>query len=79
LLKAVEVKAIAKLLEETTPEMLKARYKPKEMTRANVYPGVIWERDGDEALQYLLEYYAKLVAFYKRAAQQGQAVILVIS
>lgn len=40
---------------------------------------MIWERDGDEALQYVLEYYTKLVAFYKRAAQRGQAVILAIS
>jgi hypothetical protein len=79
LLKAAEVKAIAKLLDETTPEMLRARYKPREMTRAKVYPDVIWERDGEEALQYVLEYYTKLVAFYKRAAQRGQAVILAIS
>jgi len=40
---------------------------------------VIWERDGDEALQYVLAYYEKLVAFYKRAAERGQAVIFAIS
>ncbi|HEY6620186.1 MAG TPA: YfbM family protein [Steroidobacteraceae bacterium] len=79
LLMPAEVKAIAKLLEETTPEMLRARYKPKEMTRAGVYPGEIWARDGDEAMQYVLEYYKKLVAFYKLAALRGQAVILLIS
>ena len=74
-----EVKAIAQLLEQTTPEMLRGRFKPKEMTRADVYPGVIWERDGDEALEYVLDSYKKLVAFYKRAAERGQAVILAIS
>jgi hypothetical protein len=79
LLKPAEVKAIAHLLEETTPDMLRKRFKPKEMTRADVYPGVIWERDGDEALSYVLDYYKKLVAFYKLAAERGQAVILVIS
>jgi|SRR5882762_2700693 len=74
-----EVKAIAQLLEQTTPEMLRGRFKPKEMTRADVYPGVIWERDGDQALEYLLVDYKKLVAFYKRAAERGQAVIFAIS
>ncbi len=51
----------------------------KEMTRADVYPGVIWERDADEALEYVLDSYKKLVAFYKRAAERGQAIILAIS
>jgi hypothetical protein len=79
LLKPDEVKAIAHLLEQTTPEMLRERFKPKEMTRADVYPTVIWEREGDEALEYLLDNYKNLVAFYKRAAERGQAVILAIS
>jgi len=49
------------------------------MTRAGVYPDVIWERDGEEALKYVLDYYAKLVAFYKLAAAREQAVIFAIS
>ena len=61
------------MLEQTTPETLRERFRPKEMTRADVYPGVIWERDGDQALSYVLDYYKKLVAFYKRAAERGQA------
>jgi hypothetical protein len=79
LLEPGEVKAIAQLLEQTTPDVLRKRFKPKEMTQADVYPGEIWARDGEEALQYVLEYYKKLVAFYKLAAERGQAVILVIS
>jgi Domain of unknown function (DUF1877) len=78
LLKPDVVKAIAQLLEQTTPEMLRGRFKPKEMTRADVYPSVIWEREGDEALEYLLANYKNLVAFL-RAAERGQAVILAIS
>jgi hypothetical protein len=54
------------------------RFKPEEMTRAGIYPRVIWERDEDEALKYLLDYYGKLVAFYKLAAERGQAVIFAI-
>jgi hypothetical protein len=79
LLEPADVKAIAQLLEQTTPDMLAKRFKPKEMTRADIYPGEIWARDGDEALSYVLDYYKKLVAFYKLAAERGQAVILVIS
>jgi hypothetical protein len=47
------------------------------MARADVYPSVIWEHDGDQALEWVLDEYKKLVAFYKRAG--GQAVILAIS
>lgn len=79
LLKPDEVKEIAQLLERTTPDMLRERYKPKEMTRAGVYPAIIWERDGNEALEYVLDYYKKLLAFYKRAAERGQAIIFAIS
>jgi hypothetical protein len=79
MLTPVEVKAIAHLLEQTSPQVLRKRYRPKEMTQAQIYPGDIWERDGDEALNYVLENYAKLIQFYKRAASRGQAVILVIT
>jgi hypothetical protein len=79
LVKADQVKAIAQLLEQTTPHMLRERFKPKEMRRMDIYPSVIWERDGGEALDYVLDAYKKLVAFYKRAAERGQAVISAIS
>ena len=78
LLKPDEVKDIARLLDATTPDALRKRFKPKEMTDAKVYPD-IWVRDGDEALSYVLDYYKKLAAFYKRAAERGQAVIFAIS
>jgi hypothetical protein len=41
LLKPDEVKAIAQLLEQTTPNMLRERFKPKEMTRMGIYPSVM--------------------------------------
>jgi hypothetical protein len=49
------------------------------MARADIYPSVIWERDEDEALTYVLDYYTQLVAFYRRAAERGQAVIFAIT
>ena len=39
-----------------------------------VYPE-IWRRDGEEALQYLLDYFNALHAFCTEAAAQQQAVI----
>jgi Domain of unknown function (DUF1877) len=79
LLKPDDVKAIAKLLEETSPDVLQKRFEPKEMTRVGIYPAVIWEREGNDALRYVLDYYEKLVAFYRLAAERGQAVIFAIS
>jgi hypothetical protein len=79
LLRPDDVKAVARLLEVTTPEMLKERYKPKEMDRQKIYPEGIWERDGEVGLEYVLENCKRLVTFYRLAAERGQAVILAIS
>ena len=46
---------------------------PAEMD--GVYPDIIWRRDGEEALQYLLDYFNALYAFCTEAAAQQQAVI----
>jgi Domain of unknown function (DUF1877) len=78
LLLPAEVKQIATLLQAQTPEVLSAKYNPKAMESAKVYPVVIWVREGPEALNYLLQFYAQLVAFYKGAAERGDAVLLVV-
>jgi hypothetical protein len=72
-----QVKDIASNLETLPIEQLRRRYDPKAMTRAEIYPGV-WEREGPQALEWLLVGYRKLVDFYARAAAQGKAVILAI-
>jgi hypothetical protein len=79
LLKPGELRAIAQLLQETTPDMLRKRFDPKEMARAVVYPGIWGDVDGTATVGFLLNYYKDLVAFYRRAAERGQAVIHVIS
>ena len=76
LLTPKEVQAIAKLLKSKTPEALASRYQPSALARAGIYPEVIWEREKEGALNYVLEYYKKLVAFYGKAAENGSAVIL---
>jgi hypothetical protein len=78
LLTPSEVKAIAELLTRETPERLASRYDPKALEKADVYPAVIWVREGQGALKYVLDYYTKLVKFYQQAAEQGSAVVFVI-
>ncbi len=74
---AEEVKELAVLLKQETPERLAARYDPVAMQKAEIYPG-IWVRDDKQALEYLLEYYRQLVDFYAKAAKHNQAIIFVI-
>jgi len=73
-----EVRRLAALLEAETPAKLTARYDPKAMDRERIYPDV-WVREGREALDYLLEYYVQLVAFYGSAAKRGRAVLFVVN
>lgn len=79
LLTPTEVKAIAALLTTETPERLAARYEPKALERAEIYPSVIWVREGKEALDYVLTFYKKLVVFYQQAAERGNAVIFAVN
>lgn len=78
LLTPAEVKGIAKLLMKETPERLAARYDPVAFEQADIYPSVIWVREGKAALTYVLGYYRKLVEFYQNAAERGNAVVFVI-
>ncbi|MEX8505739.1 YfbM family protein [Leptothrix ochracea] len=79
LLTPTEVKAIAALLTTETPERLAARYEPKALERSEIYPSVIWVREGKEALDYVLTFYRKLVKFYQQAAERGDAVIFAVN
>ncbi|MBS0380722.1 MAG: YfbM family protein [Proteobacteria bacterium] len=74
-----EVKVVAQLLQKTTPDVLRSHFNPQEMTRLDIYPKVVWERDGEMALGFLLEEYQRLVAFYARAADRGQAVVWAVT
>ena len=78
LLSPAEVLDIAKLLESYPPEVLASKYDAKAMEAAKIYPVIIWVREGPEALKYVLQFYAQLVAFYKGAAERGEAVLLVV-
>lgn len=66
--------AVAQALASIPMPDFAARFDAKTMAKKDIYPN-IWEREGQEALDYLLYYYEILVAFYQRAAARNLAVI----
>jgi hypothetical protein len=72
-----QVRAIAEALAKNSPKSLSARYNPEAMTTLEIYPSV-WNREGPQALESLLNSYRALVAFYRRAAEKGQIVVVVM-
>jgi hypothetical protein len=69
-----QVAAVSQELAKHSTEELTQRYRPQDMDAKQIYPD-IWVRDGDEGLEYLLEYYRVLADFYRDAASRGDAVI----
>jgi len=73
------VRAVATALSSMDDETFKRRFEPHAMQAADVYLSEMCVRDGDEALEYLLENYRSLVAFYRGAADRGDGAILWVS
>ncbi|GAA4031981.1 hypothetical protein GCM10022409_15300 [Hymenobacter glaciei] len=63
-----------------TPAEIELRYQPAEMTRLDIYPG-IWERpdEAENNFGFLTEAAAGLRGFLRRAATQGQALIIYLA
>lgn len=74
-LTAEQVRSVAESLSGLSPEALAQRFDPKDMETKQIYPDVIWVRDGEEALDYVLDNYQQLQVFYRDAAARGDAVI----
>jgi hypothetical protein len=74
-----QVKEVADALAKLTLEQFANNYKPAEMTAMQIYPDVIWERDGQEGLDYVIENFQQLVPFYREAAVRGDGMILSIA
>lgn len=77
-LEADKVKAVSDALQSLGEEAFQRRYAPQAMEQAQIYPD-IWVRDGDEALDYILDNYRRMVVFYSDAAQRGDAALLWLS
>jgi len=71
-----EVRETYLALERISVDDLRARYNARAMTKAEIYPEIVWERDGDLALQYLVDYYVEVVEFFEEATRLGDAMLL---
>jgi hypothetical protein len=78
--RASEVAAIHNALAEIQEADLRNRYKPEVMMEKDIYP-TIWDRDPkeDDALGYLLEYFAVLKRFIGETASKGLGLVVTIS
>jgi hypothetical protein len=76
LLSAERVAAVHGALSAVDRTALRARYDAAALSAADIYPQ-IWDEEG-EALDYLLENYEELRAFYAAAAAGGSAVLVAI-
>jgi hypothetical protein len=70
-----QVVRLAAALDSLTQEELTARFDPQDMQDKGIYPEVIWVRDGEQALDYLLENFAVMTDFYRDAAARGDGVL----
>ncbi len=56
------VRNIHEHLSNISEESIAANYDPLDMDKLDIYPN-IWERDGDEGLEYITEYFTSLKSF----------------
>ena len=71
------VKSIESKISSISIEDISANYDPKEMDELDIYPN-IWERDGDEGLEYITEYFASLKYFIANCARNNIGMALYI-
>lgn len=69
------VRETAQTLRATPFSTLAAHYEPTALEAAGIYPNV-WAEEGDEALDYLREYFDVLVKFFDSAATAGSAAVM---
>lgn len=72
-----EVAELNSILSKITLSDLKQKFNPSKMTEADVYPE-IWE-EGEQAFEYIAEYFKNVQEFYAEAARNKEAIITFIS
>ena len=71
-----QVREVAAALAAITPLDLRRRHDPHKMQALRIYPDVMWVRDGEEALAWVMARFEPLVQFYADAAARGDAVVI---
>lgn len=74
---AEQTKEIYSAIKDLTKDELSANFDPSRMAEEGIYPD-IWE-DDENALEYLLDYFDDLKNFYKKAVENGEAVVMFLS
>jgi hypothetical protein len=72
----IEFRDFTRALSE---DELRRRYDPQRMTDLQIYPRIIWNRDGEDALDYVMEFYPQLRTFLEDAADEQQGCIIWIA
>jgi len=72
------VKEIHHCLLKISETEISANYNPEEMDKLDIYPN-IWERDGDEGLEYISEYYVNLKKFISNCNNHNLGMAIYIS
>lgn len=70
---AEQTRVIYNAIKDLTKKELSANYDPNRITEEGVYPH-IWQ-DDENALEYLLDYFDDLKNSYKKAVENGEAVV----
>ncbi len=70
-----QVSDVSAALAGFSESELRANFNPQDMQAQGVYPEIIWVRDGEDSLDYLLENFWPLAEFYADAAARGDAVL----
>jgi len=74
-----QVKQVSEALAALGESALRERFDAEAMAKAEIYPDGIWVREGEEALEYLVENYRELVVFYAGAAARGDGALIWLS
>lgn len=76
-LESAQVKQFSDGLAQVSEQDLRARFDADKMASLSVYP-TIWE-EGDEALEYLLEYFGELKSFVHETAEKRMGLVVWLS
>jgi hypothetical protein len=76
-LNPTQVSEINTQISKISTEDLKKNFDAKKMMELEIYP-TIWD-EGDEAFEYLAEYFKTLQQVYSDAAKKGEAIITFIN
>ena len=74
-----EALRFGEFVNSLSAELLLSRYDPAAMEKLDIYPSIIWQREGQEAFDWLLEYYDRLVAFFRDTAEEGHGYVITIA